>query len=231
MPEPTFKLSEFLKQNLHYPQSAIDQNIQGKVTVKFVVDSTGKIINPMIPRSIHPSLDSEAIRVVSLMPNWKPGMQNGKAVNAYYTLPVNFRLTEQIQDPTVANEPEMILPKPTFALRPYLLNKIKYPNRMLSKRIGGQVTVEYTIDTTGTLINLQTVKSTDAEFTIEVYYTLQKMPKWETGTVDGKAKCMRLSQLFNFRITYKSDGAIDKHTIGEIIFTTPSFVSVTNPCY
>lgn len=92
MPEPSLNINEFLSNNLKYPSHAKEQNIEGKVIVKFVVDSAGNIVNVTVPRSVHSSLDSESIRVVSMMPKWKPGKQNGKAVNVYYTIPISFKL-------------------------------------------------------------------------------------------------------------------------------------------
>lgn len=65
---------------------------QGKVIVQFVVDRDGTISNPKVVRGGDPYLDKEAIRVISSMPKWTPGMQNGKKVRVKYTVPVSFRL-------------------------------------------------------------------------------------------------------------------------------------------
>ena len=85
-------IQAFLSRNLHYPKEAVDQKIQGKVMVSFIVTKTGHLANIRVIRSVHPLLDQEAIRVVKIMPKWKPGEQNGKVVNTSYTLPINFRL-------------------------------------------------------------------------------------------------------------------------------------------
>ncbi len=82
----------FLEKNIKYPVEAQLAGAQGKVIVQFVVEKDGSIINPKIVRSIDPALDGEAIRVISLMPKWKPGMQKGKPVSVQYTVPVTFRL-------------------------------------------------------------------------------------------------------------------------------------------
>ena len=65
---------------------------QGKVIVQFVVDKDGTITNPEVVRGVDPYLDKEAVRVISSMPKWKPGVQNGKKVRVKYTVPVMFRL-------------------------------------------------------------------------------------------------------------------------------------------
>lgn len=87
-------LNAYLKKNLSYPQIAIDNGIQGNVMVKFVVFRDGHVGDVQVIRPVDPSLDQEAIRVVSHMPNWVPAEQRNKACNSYFTLPVNFRLKD-----------------------------------------------------------------------------------------------------------------------------------------
>jgi len=81
-----------LSRNIRYPVIAQQNNIQGKVIASFVVSSTGKVINPQILRSVDPSLDKEAIRVISTFSDFIPGEQNDKKVAVRYTIPVVFRL-------------------------------------------------------------------------------------------------------------------------------------------
>ena len=86
------KLFEYLRKKLNYPKEARNKGIEGKVMVSFIIDKTGKIIDVSIIRGVHYLLDEEALRVVSNMPNWKPGTQRGKPVKVRYTLPINFKL-------------------------------------------------------------------------------------------------------------------------------------------
>lgn len=85
-------MMQFIKDNLKYPQIAKENGIQGRVILQFVVDETGQVTDPKVIRSIDPSLDTEAIRLVLSMPRWMPGMQDGKAVAVRYTIPVMFSL-------------------------------------------------------------------------------------------------------------------------------------------
>jgi len=85
-------LLEYLRKNIKYPQICKDNNIQGRVLISFVVNKDGAIVDPEVIKSVHPSLDKEALRVISGMPKWKPGAQRGKPVRVKYTVPVNFRL-------------------------------------------------------------------------------------------------------------------------------------------
>lgn len=84
----------FLGQNIRYPNVAKDNGYQGKVYVKFMVDTLGKVNDPIVLNKgkCHESLEEEAIRVVKLFPNFIPAENNGKKVNSYYTIPVTFSL-------------------------------------------------------------------------------------------------------------------------------------------
>lgn len=83
----------FIGENLKYPVEAQEKGIEGRVTVRYIVRSTGDITDIEVIRGIHPSLDKEAVRIVQAMPKWTPGKQNGKAVDVYYTLPLIFKIS------------------------------------------------------------------------------------------------------------------------------------------
>ena len=85
-------LAGFIRDNLKYPVQAQEEKTQGTVVVNFLVSSTGKIENVKVAKSVHPALDAEAVRVVSKMPDWFPGKQNGDPVDVYYSVPFEFRL-------------------------------------------------------------------------------------------------------------------------------------------
>ena len=85
-------LMQYLSKNIKYPTIAQENGTQGRVTVQFVVNRDGSIVDAKVLRGVDPYLDNEAIRVISSMPKWKPGMQRGKAVRVKYTVPVMFRL-------------------------------------------------------------------------------------------------------------------------------------------
>ena len=85
------KLHEFIKGNLHYPKECADSGIQGRVVVAFIVERNGKLSSMRVVKSVNPTLDKEALRIVNLMPNWIPGKQNGRTVRVKYIMPVTFR--------------------------------------------------------------------------------------------------------------------------------------------
>lgn len=88
-------LIEFISTNVQYPEDAKNKGIQGKVFVSFVINKNGKVVEPKIMKGVDPLLDNEALRVISLMPDWKPGTQKGKTVNVSYVLPINFKLQKE----------------------------------------------------------------------------------------------------------------------------------------
>ena len=85
-------LMSYLNSNTKYPVVAQENGVQGRVIISFVVERDGSISDVRVARSVDPSLDREAQRVVKSMPRWKPGKQNGSAVRVKYTVPVVFRL-------------------------------------------------------------------------------------------------------------------------------------------
>lgn len=86
------EMMKWLSENIVYPKIAEENGVQGRVIVKFLVDENGAIHEPKVLFSIDPSLAKEALRVVSAMPRWIPGKNNGVAVSVYFTLPVTFQL-------------------------------------------------------------------------------------------------------------------------------------------
>ena len=85
-------LMKYLSENVNYPVVAQENGVQGRVVVSFVVEKDGHITDVKVVRSVDPSLDKEAARVVKSMPSWIPGKQNGSAVRVKYNVPVSFKL-------------------------------------------------------------------------------------------------------------------------------------------
>lgn len=86
------ELMKYISKNLKYPPVAMENNIQGRVVVQFVVTKTGKIGEVKVVRGKDPDLDKEAVRVVKSLPDFIPGKMNGQTVNVWYTLPITFKL-------------------------------------------------------------------------------------------------------------------------------------------
>lgn len=86
------KLFKWLSANIKYPKEAQANKEQGRVIVRFVIDKDGKVTDAKVVRSISPSLNKEAMRLIEAMPRWKPGEKNGQPVAVPFTLPITFRL-------------------------------------------------------------------------------------------------------------------------------------------
>lgn len=93
-------LMTYLSQSIKYPAQALDDGIEGKVILRFVVDAEGQVGDVKVMRGVAgaPSLEREAVRVVKRMPKWKPGQQGGKTVATYFTLPVMFKMAEPVEE-------------------------------------------------------------------------------------------------------------------------------------
>jgi len=87
-------LLKFINDNIKYPEEAAVNGVQGRVVLRFVVATDGSIKRIEIFKGVHPVLDQEAVRVLSMMPRWKPGRQNGIPASVWFTVPVNFKLKE-----------------------------------------------------------------------------------------------------------------------------------------
>jgi len=85
-------LFQYLARSIKYPVIAQKSKEQGRVIIQMVIGKDGSLSNIKVLRSVSPSLDAEAVRVVGNMPKWEPGMQKGQPVSVKYTIPIVFRL-------------------------------------------------------------------------------------------------------------------------------------------
>ena len=83
---------QFISENLRYPEEQLEEGIQGRVIIKFYVDTLGRVCNPAVDRGKDSALDKEALRVVGMFPDYTPGMINGRRVNTWVRLPIVFKL-------------------------------------------------------------------------------------------------------------------------------------------
>lgn len=96
--KPTFQkgdannFSKWVNQRLVYPEIAKENGVQGRITLQFTIDKDGSLTKVKVLRGVDPSLDKEAVRVVSMSPKWEPGRQRDRAVPVTYTFPVIFKL-------------------------------------------------------------------------------------------------------------------------------------------
>ncbi len=87
-------LLAWVKKNIRYPAVAKQKGDKGRIVISFVIDKTGKVINGRIEKGVSAELDEEALRIISIMPNWEPGMQNNLKVKVRFMMPITFRLKD-----------------------------------------------------------------------------------------------------------------------------------------
>jgi hypothetical protein len=205
------ELMKFLAQNIVYPTAAKKDNIEGMVVVQFIVGKDGSILNPQIVRSIGGGISEEAMRVISIMPNWKPGLQRGQNVNVQFNLPIRFKLEGQ----TVASK-QNAAPKEVFmvvenmpefpggsdALLDFLAKNIHYPSVAKANGVEGMVAVQYIVETDGSISDAKVVKGIGAGCDEEALRVINAMPKWQPGLQKGQK--VRVQYILPIR--FKLDG-------------------------
>lgn len=200
-------LNRFIYSHLQYPEQAINQDIQGKVSVKFVVNSQGQISQLQVVKKVNPMLDSEAIRVVQLTNGlWKPGMQNGKAVDVYKVLPINFIIVVDTIEPIEKFEflkkidsNEFIPPlykNDENAVVKHIGKNLALTSDEIKNLFFLEIGFSCIIDTNGNCSNFKITKSVNPDFDIELLRVLRLMKKgWRPAMKRGKP--IKYQQEFN----------------------------------
>jgi TonB family protein len=155
------ELLKYISQNVRYPADAHDKNIQGKVLIRFIVTETGKVQNPQILKSLEPSTDAEAIRVIKSLPDFIPGEQNGKKVAVWYALPITFKLTDDGK-PTnaLAGKVDKMpqFPGGDQELLKYIGRNLRYPAEAQKTGTQGKLVVRFFVSETGKVQNPMVLK-------------------------------------------------------------------------
>ena len=205
-------MMEYVAKNVKYPQEAKDKEIQGRVFVSFVVEKDGSVSTVKVLRGIGGGCDEEAVRVVSSMPKWKPGIKDGKPVRVSYMMPLNFKLTEgQPAKPSKkadANKPDMKPDKdgvyqiveemPRFpgdekALMEYLKSNLQMPEKYKGDdaefRLAEYRTfIRFVVTEDGSISDVNLIKKTEGfkDLDDEALRVVKAMPKWNPGKMGGK---------------------------------------------
>ncbi len=192
-------MMKFLADNVRYPVIAKENGIQGRVICNFVVRKDGSITDVNVVRGVDPSIDAEAVRVIELMPKWKPGKQRGKEVDVRYTLPVVFRLNapmdsdddtsergaKVIIDELMANPVEMSVtasiqeatafPGGEDRFMKYMLENIKYPAIAQEKGVQGLVKTSLKYNNEWQIVSVKAIPDSKEESILseEVYRVIK----------------------------------------------------------
>ena len=217
-------LMKFIKDNLRYPADAVRDSIQGRVTLSFTVDTDGKIKGIEVMRSPDKRLSKEAVRVVKMMPKWKPGRLRGKIVRINYVLPVTFRMnaapktlanenpsaikigdlgiptTEE--DSTCIAKPDQLpeFPGGEIAMMKFIKENLDYPPSAARKGIQGRVILTFILEKDGKFSTIKVLRSPDDALSREAIRVIKKMPKWKPAIHEGKPVRVKFAMPVTFRL-------------------------------
>ncbi len=180
---------KFIIKNIKYPSSAIEDDFQGVVIVKFYIDIDGTIKEPKIIRDDGCSdCAKEVIKVVNTFPKWIPAYSNGKAVKAYYTLPVTFRLDNDID----LNNKQVKFRSGKTSLDEYInttTESIRLTTKLVKEKKGKYYAdVEFNVLEDGSVSNSKIISSNISDITVreKIMNTINKMPKWYPEIKNGQ---------------------------------------------
>lgn len=224
---PTFvggkmALEKYLEDNLKYPTDAKKAGISGDVLVQFEVKSDGSVSNVKVSKSLYPSLDKEAIRVVSAMPKWNPGKDaNGHAITVRASLRVSFGHSPEMKAPKDSSDegdkvfeytddfPEF--PGGQQEMMKFLADNVKYPADAEAGRIQGVVIVGFIIEKDGRVSNIKVLRGVLPSLDAEAVRVIGMMPAWKPGmSSEGKPVRFRFNIPMNFKLTPKSEEKAQK---------------------
>ncbi|MDE7345898.1 MAG: energy transducer TonB [Muribaculaceae bacterium] len=202
-------LYKYLNKEVKYPRKAKENNVEGRVLVKFVINEEGCVTKPSVIQSVSPELDAEALRVVKSFPKWNAAWDDGKRVPYYYVLPIQFRiprpiieipdslvepellfanLTEITKDNNVSKVPEI---PATFSggmkgLNKYIGKEARYPRKAAKNKVEGLVLVKFVINEKGYVTKPSVIQGVSPELDAEALRVVKSLPRWNAAWDDGK---------------------------------------------
>jgi TonB family protein len=215
----------FMQRNLVYPPMAIENAIEGKVVVSFVVDADGRTKDVSILKKLGWGCDEAAIQLIRKMPMWKPGKQNGKKVAVKYNLPVTFRLPSpalpgndivkpdinQLKDepaePSFFVSAEVMpkFPGGDDSMVSFIKRYLVYPKQAIENGIEGKVVLSFVVGTDGTLSDIQILKTPGFGCSEAAITVIRRMPAWSPGKQNGRAVPVKLHLPVTFILPQKKE--------------------------
>ncbi|HLN21130.1 MAG TPA: TonB family protein, partial [Bacteroidales bacterium] len=189
-------LLDQIRNTTKYPQDALDQKIEGRVIVRFVVTAKGAVESATVLKGVHPSLDAEALRVVSSLGRFMPGSQGGKPVNVWYMVPVTFTLpgkepnfsqstTGDAPSDTVDQQPEY--PGGEREMFRFIAENTVYPEEAKNLKIQGKVIVRCAVKKDGTVDRISVLKGVDPLLDNEAVRVVSLLKGFRPGMKNGAA--------------------------------------------
>jgi len=210
---------KFLATNVKYPATAREQKIQGRVVITFIVEKDGSLSNERVVRGITDDLNNEALRVIKLSPQWKPGMQGNRPVRVQYSVPISFALaadadTIKAVTPTFSIASAQSGSGPVFtsveqvpefpggieAFGKFLATNMKYPKAARDNNVQGRVIITFVVEKDGSLSNMKVVRGIGSGCDEEAVRVLSISPAWKPGIQNGKKVKVQYSVPISFSL-------------------------------
>ena len=225
-------MMKFIQKNIQYPDLERDMDIQGRVVLGFIVNEDGSLSDIKVRKSVSPSIDAEAIRVVKLFPKFKPGTQQGKPVRVQFTLPVMFKLATDVlggQEKERSSYPlqrdipgvyDKVTVMPEYPggkdkLLDFLQKNVVYPEDAQVVNIEGVVVVSFVVNEDGSLSDFAIAQEAYSSLNIEALRVAKLLPAFKPGLEDGKPVKVRYRLPISFQLKdyvynnpYKNDTTV-----------------------
>ena len=225
-------MMKFIQKNIQYPDLERDMDIQGRVVLGFIVNDDGSLSDIKVRKSVSPSIDTEAIRVVKLFPKFKPATQQGKPVRVQFTLPIMFKLATDILGGQEKERPSYPLQKdipgvydkvtvmPEYPggkdkLLDFLQKNVVYPEDAQVVNIEGMVVVSFVVNEDGSLSDFAIAQEAYSSLNIEALRVAKLLPAFKPGSLDGKSVKVRYRLPIGFQLKdyvynnpYKNDTTV-----------------------
>ena len=193
-------LMKYINSHIQTPQ--VQEDIEGRAVLQFVIYPDGSIGEVKVVRSLHPDYDKEAIRVIKSLPKFTPGRQNGQAVAVWYTLPVAFKsqghrdfsqeyinhpMLNSHRDTTIYRSAEQMpqFPGGEAALMKYINAHIQTPQTQ--ETVKGNVILQFVIHSDGSIGEVKVVRSLHPDYDKEAIRAIKSLPKFTPGRQNGQA--------------------------------------------
>jgi TonB family protein len=219
-------MNEYIANSIQYPDEALKKREQGIVYVKFVVGADGVVKNVGVRKGVSTALDNEAERVVSGMPKWIPGEQNGEKVAVNFTVPIRFILPKdsirpvpdeiiyEIVDDGALEVPEPIPGEQVYdfveedakytggesRMAEFIQNNVEYPDEAIKNGEQGIVYVKFIIEKDGSITNVGIRKGVYESLNAEAIRVVKKMPNWIPAKQKGEPVRINYTLPIHFRL-------------------------------
>ena len=194
-------LRVFLKNNIYYPAYEQKNNIQGRVVLQFVITEDGSVADVRVIKSVSPGIDAEAIRVVKLLPKFKPGYIQGRPVKVYYVLPVQFHLadTKQLYNSGNQDGTDPEFPGGKKKLLRFVKEQIRYPEESLKNKIQGIVMLRFMVNHDGSISQIVVTDSVSKDLDAEAVRVAKLLPNFKPGHIHGRP----VNATYNLPVEFK----------------------------